>query len=161
MWKHPSTDNCLHVRLNQHDEEIFLQGLPASAEHRVFISNVQALIDQQQKISAASVGNDTTGNYHAHYHTYDEIITFLTNISDTYPDLVQLFSIGKSYEGRDIWGITIKSRKAREGEPSKLWTKVVDYFKPSDSTNGKKKKEMELIMHGGQHAREWISVVSD
>ncbi|KAI8578085.1 hypothetical protein K450DRAFT_248945 [Umbelopsis ramanniana AG] len=159
LWKHPSADNCLHVRLNQHDQDIFLQNLPASAEHRVFISNIQSLIDQQQKISAAGVGNDTTANYHAHYHTYDEIITFLKNISDTYPDLVQLFSIGKTYEGRDIWGITIKSKKARE--PTKLWMKIKDYFiTPSNSTNGKKKKEMELIMHGGQHAREWISVAT-
>ncbi|KAG2176546.1 hypothetical protein INT44_007209, partial [Umbelopsis vinacea] len=156
LWKHPSTDNCLHVRLNQHNQGIFLQNLPASAEHRVFISNIQSLIDQQQKISAASVGNDTTADYHAHYHTYDEIITFLKNISDTYPDLVQLFSIGKTYEGRDIWGITIKSKKARK--PTKLWTKITDYFQ--SSFNGKKKKEMELIMHGGQHAREWISVAT-
>lgn len=112
------------------------------------------------KISAANVRNQTSSgeddSFLAHYHKYDEIIGFLKNVSDTYPDLVDLFSIGQTYEGRDIWGITIKSKKARE-QPSSILSKAFNW---ATGKKPKHDKEMELIMHGGQHAREWVSVVS-
>jgi hypothetical protein len=110
------------------------------------------------KISATGRLNKTQeeDKFLEHYHKYDEIIMFMKNVSETYPDLVDLFTIGQTYEGRDIWGLTIKSKKARDG-PTPFWTKVTNIF----STSRKKNKEMELIMHGGQHAREWVSVVSE
>ncbi len=45
-----------------------------------------------------------------HYHTYDEVIGFLRKWADAYPDLVDLYSVGKSFEGRDIWQITITNK---------------------------------------------------
>lgn len=142
----------------QSDYDSFIQHLPATAQHRIFISDVQSLIDQQVKISATGRLNKTQEDdkFLEHYHKYDEIIMFMKNVSETYPDLVDLFTIGQTYEGRDIWGLTIKSKKARDG-PTPFWTKVTNIF----SISGKKNKEMELIMHGGQHAREWVSVVSE
>lgn len=47
----------------------------------------------------------------SHYHKYDEIIYFLKKWEKDYPDLVDLYTVGKSYEDRDIWQITITNRK--------------------------------------------------
>lgn len=47
----------------------------------------------------------------SHYHKYEEVIYFLRKWEKDYPDLVDLYSVGKSYEGRDIWQITITNKK--------------------------------------------------
>ena len=45
-----------------------------------------------------------------HYHMYDEVLSFLKKWEKDYPNLVELYSVGKSYEGREIWQITITSK---------------------------------------------------
>jgi hypothetical protein len=45
-----------------------------------------------------------------HYHTYEEVIYFLNKWAKDYPNLVDLYSVGKSYEGREIWQITITNK---------------------------------------------------
>jgi hypothetical protein len=46
----------------------------------------------------------------AHYHTYGEVIEFLKQWVKDYPNLVDLYSVGQSYEGREIWQITITNK---------------------------------------------------
>jgi len=46
----------------------------------------------------------------SHYHTYDEVMAFLRQWAADYPNLVDLYSVGKSFEGRDIWQITITNK---------------------------------------------------
>jgi Predicted carboxypeptidase len=41
------------------------------------------------------------------YVRYDELTRLLTQLRDARPDLVRLDSIGTSYEGRDIWCVTV------------------------------------------------------
>ncbi len=41
------------------------------------------------------------------YYTYDGITDFCKKLADAHPNLVKVESIGKSYEGRDIWALTI------------------------------------------------------
>jgi hypothetical protein len=45
-----------------------------------------------------------------HYHTYGEVIEFLNQWAKDYPNLVDLYSVGKSFEGREIWQITITNK---------------------------------------------------
>ncbi len=45
-----------------------------------------------------------------HYHTYGEVIEFLNAWAKDFPNLVDLYSVGKSFEGRDIWQITITNK---------------------------------------------------
>ena len=45
-----------------------------------------------------------------HYHTYEEVISFLQKWAADYPNIVDLYSVGKSFEGRDIWQITITNK---------------------------------------------------
>jgi hypothetical protein len=47
----------------------------------------------------------------AHYHTYDETVSLLRGWSAKFPDLLELYSVGQSFEGREIWQVTIASRK--------------------------------------------------
>ncbi len=46
------------------------------------------------------------------YHTFDEVVTHLTNMEAMYPSLVDVFSAGTSYEGRTIWAIKISDNVA-------------------------------------------------
>src|SRR4030043_1894236 len=45
-----------------------------------------------------------------HYHKYDEVVAFLRQWEKDYPGIVSLYSVGKSYEGRDIWQLTITNK---------------------------------------------------
>jgi hypothetical protein len=46
-----------------------------------------------------------------HYHTYDETVGLLRGWAAKYPELVDLYSVGVSLEGRDIWQVTIANKK--------------------------------------------------
>lgn len=46
----------------------------------------------------------------SHYHTYGEVEAFLRQWAKDYPSLVDLYSVGQSFEGRDIWQITITNK---------------------------------------------------
>ena len=41
------------------------------------------------------------------YHRYDELTRILKEYAAAYPHLLALESIGKSYEGRDVWLATV------------------------------------------------------
>ena len=45
-----------------------------------------------------------------HYHTNDEVNAFLIQWAKEYPQLVDLYSVGKSFEGRDIMQITVTNK---------------------------------------------------
>jgi len=68
------------------------------------------------------------------YHTLDEIEQIINDIVINYPDIVDLKSIGKTYEGRDIWCLEITDNPGEdEDEPGVLFT-------------------------GLHHAREWPTI---
>jgi hypothetical protein len=46
----------------------------------------------------------------AHYHTYGEVVEFLRAWEKRYPEIVSVYSVGKSFEGRDIWQMTITNK---------------------------------------------------
>lgn len=46
-----------------------------------------------------------------HYLKYDEIMYFLEKWAKEYPDLIDLYSAGKSYEGRNIPQVTLTNKK--------------------------------------------------
>ncbi|KAK4007992.1 hypothetical protein OUZ56_013151 [Daphnia magna] len=65
------------------------------------------------------------------YHRVDDIYGYLNYLADTYPRLVQLVSVGSSYEGRPLYVVRISSSSS--GTKPAIW------------------------IDGGIHAREWIS----
>ncbi|MGE5359402.1 MAG: M14 family metallopeptidase [Bacteroidales bacterium] len=46
-----------------------------------------------------------------HFHTPAESLALMKTWVAKYPDLVELYSVGKSYEGADIWQVTITNKK--------------------------------------------------
>ena len=46
-----------------------------------------------------------------HFHTYEEATALLKKWASAHPDLVELYAVGQSLEGREIWQITITNRK--------------------------------------------------
>ncbi len=46
-----------------------------------------------------------------HFYTYDEMSKNLHDLTAAYPELLSIQSIGKSYEGRDLWLVTINNPK--------------------------------------------------
>jgi hypothetical protein len=47
----------------------------------------------------------------AHFHTYDETVGLLKGWAAKYPEIVDLYSVGRSFEGREIWQVTIATKK--------------------------------------------------
>ena len=43
------------------------------------------------------------------YHNYSELTSFLEDISNQYPDITRLFSIGQSVQGRELWVMEISN----------------------------------------------------
>lgn len=56
------------------------------------------------------------------FYRYDELTRLLKAYAKEYPDLIRLESIGKSYEGRDVWLITATNFKSgSDAEKPALW----------------------------------------
>ena len=72
----------------------------------------------------------------ADFHNYSEAVAALQAVAASAPDLVSLFSIGKSFEGRDLWALRLNT-DAKGTAPSK---------KPG------------IVFMGAHHAREHLSV---
>ena len=68
------------------------------------------------------------------YHNYDEMSAEIQQVADANPSIVNRFSIGKSYEGRDLWAAKI-----------------------SDNV-GTDEPEPEVLFVGLHHAREHLTV---
>ncbi len=65
------------------------------------------------------------------YHTYASMVSELQGLAAAHPDLLMMESIGKTYEGRDIWAV-----------------KLSDDVAANDSA------EPDVLIFGGIHARE-------
>ena len=46
-----------------------------------------------------------------HFHSYEEATMLLRKWAAAYPNLVELYSVGRSLEGRELWQITITNKK--------------------------------------------------
>jgi murein tripeptide amidase MpaA len=56
------------------------------------------------------------------YHNYAEMSAVITEVAAAYPDIVSRFSIGLSYEGRELWAVKISDNVAvDENEPEVLY----------------------------------------
>lgn len=96
-------------------------------DYEVIISDVEKLIQEERE----TLNNRAPdADFFTAYHTYDEIVAYLKNITTTFSTIATYVpSIGKSIEGRDIPAVVIKS-----GNPAK-----------------------KVWLSGGQHAREWVA----
>ena len=55
------------------------------------------------------------------YHTYDEMTVLLQNLAENHSDIMSLTSIGKTYEGRELWMVKLSDNvNQEEDEPGVL-----------------------------------------
>jgi len=56
------------------------------------------------------------------YHTYDQMVADVDSVVAAHPAIVAKFSIGKSYEGRDLWAVKVSDNvNVDESEPEVLF----------------------------------------
>jgi carboxypeptidase T len=56
------------------------------------------------------------------YHTYDEMTSLLFGLAANHSDIMSVSSIGKTYEGRDLWMVKLSDNvNQQEGEPEILF----------------------------------------
>uniref|UniRef100_A0A3P8TZB2 Carboxypeptidase A6 n=1 Tax=Amphiprion percula TaxID=161767 RepID=A0A3P8TZB2_AMPPE len=94
--------------------------------HRVFISNLQKEIEKQTGYRSSRKRRSEAQYDYEVYHSLEEIQSWMFEMNQTHPDLVDMFSVGKSYEGRPLYVLQV----------------------------GEKKKAVWIDC--GVHAREWI-----
>ncbi|XP_028290065.1 carboxypeptidase A6 [Gouania willdenowi] len=109
----------LHVRLKQ--EAIY---------YRVFISNLQREIEMQAGVRSSRWRRSESQYDYEVYHSLEEIQSWMFEMNQTHPDLVHMFSIGKSYEGRPLYVLQLGKRS--RPQRNSVWIDC------------------------GVHAREWI-----
>ena len=73
-------------------------------------------IENKEKETPSVLPNWRDGDYHDYYETTDKLLDFKVK----YPDLVNVFSIGKSILGKDIWCIKITNEKNNKAKLSCL-----------------------------------------
>lgn len=59
------------------------------------------------------------------YHNYEEMTKLLKQVAATYPDLVRLYSIGTSVQGRQLWVALVTANDGREDSTLKPHVKLV------------------------------------
>lgn len=111
----------------------------------LFATMLKLTSDMQPPVATTPAANETKVAYDSltdsaiipqgdwkHYHNYSEIVDMLLYLNTTYPNIVDLFSIGKSYQNRDIYCIRLTNKSAMN-------------------------PKIELFFVGYHHARERIS----
>lgn len=77
----------------------------------LFVPPQQALADDGQTGARA---NDL-----GVYHTFDEMTAELENLTAAHPNILRMESLGKTYEGRDLWAVKLSDNVSREeAEPN-------------------------------------------
>lgn len=106
--------------------------------HRDLLKNIDAkeftIIDKKAMYDLVLSNKDFPAQ-DAIYHNYKETYDVLKQIADKNQDVASLFSIGKSFEGRDIWCLRIN---------------------PDEKNNTSSKKPGVLIV-GNHHSREHLT----
>jgi carboxypeptidase T len=73
-------------------------------------------------VGATSVSAANFPAKDSRYHNYAEMVQVLMDAQAAHPDIVQVSSIGKSYQGRDIWAVKVSDNVATdENEPEVMF----------------------------------------
>ncbi|CAG7820649.1 unnamed protein product, partial [Allacma fusca] len=128
FWHEPSAvGRHADVLLPPHLQGDILQNMQTTGmKIEEFVEDVQKLIDEESSGSAAAEGRIALDKY----ATLEQINEFLVEQNRLHPNITEVFSIGKSFEGRDL-----NVLKISRGGPTKgaIW------------------------LDANIHAREWIT----
>jgi carboxypeptidase T len=83
---------------------------------------ITALVAAAMLASAAPVAGADFPARDYRFHNYSEMVADIRAVQTAHPGIVRVFSIGKSYQGRDIWAAKISDNVAiDEAEPEVLF----------------------------------------
>ena len=155
------TPKHVDIRIPRTSTKGFLSLLPEHiTEHEPIITNLRAAVDYTYPVDSPSLppleqllsmtkseeAREKAFDIHylsdiffSDYQSYSVIYEWMHLLESLRPELVQVVKIGNTYEGREILGLVIKGHKTPK------------HVNEQGTTPG-------IIMHGAQHAREWISV---
>ncbi|KAG0003907.1 Carboxypeptidase A4 [Entomortierella chlamydospora] len=167
------------VRVPSAEIDAFKDAFPST----VMIPNLQDMVPEQAPALSllqqdTTQWNFTDNSFWLNYHDLATLNNFTETMVQQYPDLVKRTSLGQTYEGREVFGLTIHGYKTGkyaqeeiEEDMEELVEEVVEearswwswlfgsspkvpasFKKPSKP----KKHPKAIVIHGGQHAREWI-----
>ncbi|XP_058687872.1 carboxypeptidase A6 [Poecile atricapillus] len=119
------------VRVPQNTTRSLLPYLQqANIQYTILISDLQQAIENQTGMRSHRNRRSLSEYNYEVYHSLEEIEDWMHYLNRTYSDLVHMFSVGKSYEGRPLYVLKL-------GKRSRPYKKAV-------------------WMDCGIHAREWI-----
>lgn len=138
------TDEHTDVRLARDTLARFFDLIPDHLRN----ATTEMIPDLQHAIDHTTIPKNTFSNeripsiddtFFSDFQNVGAIDTWLNLVVQLHPSKASLINLGKTYEGRDVKGLSIsKPRSAAE--------------------RIKSTKRKVILIHGAQHAREWISV---
>ncbi|CAF0819240.1 unnamed protein product [Rotaria sordida] len=119
----------------------FLTSDGVKIEYVVHMNDIGAIIERQRILQNLTQSSSNTNDFaYDKYHTIEDIHAWVDQMVATYPEMATPFTVGKSYENRDMKGFKISSKKmATKRDGTKVTAKKAVWW------------------DGGIHAREWIS----
>src|SRR5579859_407945 len=168
------TQSHVDIRLPKTTTKGFLSLLPGHlTQHEPIITNLRAAVDytypsertvlpslddllsRAKTESARNKAEDIhylSELFFSNYQSYETINQWLYLLESLRPELAQVVNLGSSHEGREILGLVIKgsdpAKHGKEGSAKDKENRTADRPIPG------------MVMHGAQHAREWISVTT-
>jgi len=133
-WKEPATSaneiSWADVRVAPDQLNATIAALDGQGiQYRVMIEDVQKLADEQR------VPAGPEDDWFTAYHDYNATVKWVMDLANQYKNIADLVTIGKTFQGRTIYGLHITGQR--------------------ETTNGAAKPG--IFNDGGIHAREWIA----
>ena len=108
----------------------------AGLELEVRIPDIQAVADaERERLQRASVSRPGQ-DWFADFKPFVAVDAYAGRLAELHPELARVEQVGRSVEGRPIRALRITDRQAGP------------------------KAKAKIVLNGGQHAREWIAVMS-
>ncbi|KIM38505.1 hypothetical protein M413DRAFT_447732 [Hebeloma cylindrosporum] len=95
--------------------------------------------------------------FHESYHPLYEINSFINQLSNAYPNITRLVSLGHTAEGREMTALSISTGPYK---PQNEGGKKKKRKKQRKTPGAKDGMKMGFVIIGAQHAREWIATAT-
>ncbi|XP_019354043.1 carboxypeptidase A6 isoform X1 [Alligator mississippiensis] len=102
------------LRVPRNSSRVLLPYLQqANIQYTILISDLQQVIEKQTGLRSSRNRRSVPGYNYEVYHSLKEIQNWMYQLNKTHSDLIHMFSIGKSYEGRPLFVLKLGKRSRR------------------------------------------------
>uniref|UniRef100_A0A8B9MM04 Carboxypeptidase A6 n=1 Tax=Accipiter nisus TaxID=211598 RepID=A0A8B9MM04_9AVES len=125
------------VRVPQNTSRSLLPYLQqANIQYTILISDLQKAIENQIGLRSYRNRRSLSGYNYEVYHSLEEIQGWMHHLNKTHSDLVHMFSVGTSYEGRPLF--VLKALQTYQTDPAmrKMLTQLYFYIMPVFNVDG-------------------------